>query len=406
MLPYDAQWRRQRRWFQTALLARNTLNSYEALQSKEVHTLLQDLIREPKEALSHVKRYAAALMLGVGYGYSPSSMDDEYIRNSEEAIHLTLDGGGPGAFVVDFFPALKYLPAWLPGMEFKRRGLRARKLIRDMNHIPLERVKREMAAGTARTCFGTVLLEEATSRGKGVLGEDEEEEIASALGILYLAGTDTTTSLVSAFILLMVLHPDVLQKAQTEIDNVIGDAGLPTLSDQAALPYLEAVLKEVYRWTAPTPVGGPHQLTEEDDYAGFDLPKGSTVLANVWAMSRDEEHYPDPERFDPERFLGVAEEVAQTRDPHKFVFGFGRRICPGRVLADSSIFLAAASLVAVFDIRPARTLDGEEIIPVPAFTSGTVRSPKPYLCDISPRTRKKVDLVQGTTDGNGVHASA
>jgi cytochrome P450 len=64
---------------------------------------------------------------------------------------------------------------------------------------------------------------------------------------------------------------------------------------------------------------------KEDVYEGYRIPEGATVIANVFAITRDEEMYPDPLEFRPERFLGPSPQV----DPHKFVFGFGRRACPG-----------------------------------------------------------------------------
>ncbi|KAH9834654.1 cytochrome P450 [Rhodofomes roseus] len=390
-MPYTDQWRRHRRWFQTALQARNALNAHEPLQYAEVQNLLRDLLREPEGVLKHVKRYVAALMLGVAYGYSPSSMDDEYIAMAEDAMQIITESGGPSTMLVDFIPIMKYLPAWMPGMEVKRSGLRARRLIRDMERIPLERVKREMAEGTARPSIATVLLEEAANTGS--LDEAEEKEIRSVLGVMYAAGTDTTTTVLTTFILMMVVNPEVLQKAQREVDSVLGDSRLPNFSDRPALPYLEAVLKEVYRWLAPVPLGVPHQLTEDDHYEGFDMPAGSMVLANIWAMSRDEALYSDPDTFDPERFMELSEAKSEETDPRRIVFGFGRRLCPGRLLADSSIFLAAANIISAFDVRTPRMQDGQEIPLVPSFTTGAVVHPKPFACDIRPRSARAAELM-------------
>ncbi|KAH9919731.1 cytochrome P450 [Fomitopsis serialis] len=325
-----------------ALLARDALTSYEPLQRQEIQKLLRDLIRDPGDALAHVKRYTAALMLGIGYGYSPSSLDDAYIRTSEQAIRLVLGGGGPGSASSTSFRSyvllmnyVRHLPAWMPGMEFKRRGIRARGM----------RVKRDVVrCGTATPCVATALLEEAMKGGTSVKPTRKN-----------IDGIGDLIPILAGFLLAMILHPEVLQKVQTEIDSVP--------RDRTALPYLEAVLTEVYRY-----------LTESDEYAGYDMPKGSIVIGNIWAMSRDEDLYPDPDRFDPERFLNICAETAETRDPRNFVFGFGRRICPGRVLADSSIFHAASNLAAVFDIRQASGPDGKPIPVAVVFTSGTVRT--------------------------------
>ncbi|KAH9917063.1 cytochrome P450 [Fomitopsis serialis] len=404
-MPYADRWRRHRRWFQNTLLARNALNAYEPLQRDELQKLLRDLLRDPGEALAHLKRYAAALMLGVAYGYSPSTMDDEFVRMTEEAMHLALDGGGPGSALVDFFPARKspHIPPTLLVSSVLRRDVVCGELsggvlvLRSAGYKEMHRIPLERAAGTARPCVATALLEEAAR--DGIVEKADEDEISSALGVMYVAGTDTTSAVLVAFVLAMVLHPDVLRKAQAEVDSVVGDGRLPEPDDRAALPYLEAVLKEVYRWLAPAPLGTPHELTEHDEYAGFHMPKGALIVTNIWAMSRDEQYFTDPDRFDPERFLDVGADAGEAMDPRKFVFGFGRRICPGRVLADQSIFIVAATLVAAFDIRPARTPDGNEI-PLKS-RSRLEQHPKPFVCDISPRSGK-ADLILGTANGNGV----
>lgn len=101
-------------------------------------------------------------MLGIAYGHSPASLADDYIKRTEEAISLAIEGGGPASNLVDFFPvreyiastwialvahcpdSVKYVPSWVPGMGFKRRGLRARTMIRDTERIPLETLMRKM----------------------------------------------------------------------------------------------------------------------------------------------------------------------------------------------------------------------------------------------------------------------
>ncbi|EPS93950.1 hypothetical protein FOMPIDRAFT_48762 [Fomitopsis schrenkii] len=391
-MPYSDRWRCQRRWLQTALLTRRTLDTYKPLQHREVHVLLRDIARDPPEVLAHIRRYTAAVVFGIAYGYSPSSLDDEHIRRTEGFIKLVLEGGGPGSMLVDFLPILKYLPAWLPGMDFKRRGLRARGLIRHMEQIPLR-----IEEGTARCSTATALLEEAAE--KGVLDAAVEKDIEIALAILYIAGIDTTSSTLSTFVLLMMLHHDVQRKVQEELDTVVGYTRLPTLEDRATLPYLEAVFTEVYRYThvaSRTPL----MLTEDDVYAGYNLSEGTVVVVNIWAMSRDEKRFPDPDRFDPERFMdsSLSAEAKEARDPRKFVFGFGRRLCPGRMLADSSIFLAAANLLAAFDIRPAQENGTLDLLSPSSFTSGIVRHPKPFQCRVVPRSETKAELIHAARE--------
>ena len=84
------------------------------------------------------------------------------------------------------------------------------------------------------------------------------------------------------FILAMLRHPEVLQKAREEVDRVVDSSRLPTFEDRQSMPYLECVMSEVLRWGVPVPMGLPHRLMEDDVYNGMFIPKGSLVFANIW----------------------------------------------------------------------------------------------------------------------------
>jgi len=73
----------------------------------------------------------------------------------------------------------------------------------------------------------------------------------------------------------MTLHPEVQRKAQAEIDTVVGTSRLPTFEDRTSLPYVEAIYREVLRWSPPLPMGAPHSLTEDDYFNGYFIPKGN-----------------------------------------------------------------------------------------------------------------------------------
>jgi cytochrome P450 len=84
-------------------------------------------------------------------------------------------------------------------------------------------------------------------------------------------------------------------------------------------------MKEAMRWLPPSPTGVPHATTEEDEYRGWRIPKGSIVIANAWKMLHDENIYPDPTVFRPERFLASEEKVQEPDPGITGAFGFGRR---------------------------------------------------------------------------------
>ena len=128
-----------------------------------------------------------------------------------------------------------------------------------------------------------------------------------------------------AFFLAMILNPKVMKKAQDELDQVVGKGELPKFSDKDNLPYIGALLKEVLRWNPPSPISIPTRSMQDDVYRGYLIPAGATVIQNVWAIFRDPNIYPDPETFNPDRFLKDGKINPLVFDPEERAFGAGRR---------------------------------------------------------------------------------
>ena len=127
------------------------------------------------------------------------------------------------------------------------------------------------------------------------------------------------------FLLAMTRNPKVLKKAQDELDRVVGKGRLPDFSDKDDLPYIDAIVKEVIRWNPPLPIGIPTRVTQDDVYQGHFIPAGATVVQNIWAVCRDPNIYPDPDTFDPERFLKDGKINSSVLNPEDRIFGGGRR---------------------------------------------------------------------------------
>ncbi|PCH43939.1 cytochrome P450 [Wolfiporia cocos MD-104 SS10] len=391
ILPYGDTWRMHRRWFQNGFLARSALDGYRHLQQREVYNLLSRLLETPDAFLEHIRGYAAALVTEIAYGHTATSSDDEFIRMAEDAMEGTVEAGGAAATMVDFFPFLKHLPIWMPGAGFKRKALKVRSLVHKMHEIPYQSVRHAMDTGAAKPSFLASLLEADSKESS--LTTEMVQQVKGAAATLYGAVTDTTSTVLQHFVLAMVLHPEVLCKAQEEINRVIGAARLPGLEDRGTLPYLECVIQEVYRWRPPFPLSLPHQLTEDDEYRGYRIPRGTMIFPNVWSICRDPALFPEPELFAPDRYQKMDEHTAQLANPRWLTFGFGRRICPGRKLGDSSVWLIAANIIAAFDIRKARGDASEEITPLADFKPGAISHPEPFRCEIRPRSKQIADMV-------------
>lgn len=141
---------------------------------------------------------------------------------------------------------------------------------------------------------------------------------------------------------LLLNHPDVLKKAQKEIDSHVGQNRLVDESDMSSLPYIRCILNETMRMYPAVPLLVPHESSADCEVGGYHIPRGTMLLVNQWAIHRDPELWSDPERFYPERF-------ESTRDGFSFKpFGSGRRSCPGEGLAMRVVGLTLGLLIQCF----------------------------------------------------------
>jgi cytochrome P450 len=193
------------------------------------------------------------------------------------------------------------------------------------------------------------------------------------------------------FFLAMTVFPEIQKTASKELNRVIGNSRLPVAADREKLPYIEAIMKETHRWHLVLPMCLPHSSTEEDTCRGYRIPKGAILLPNNWHFTHDPAVYPDPMTFRPERHLDTPTHAAEP-DPRKFIFGYGRRICPGRYVADNALFITIAQSLAVFDIKK-KVMDGKVVEPEVKFEPGAISHPMPYQCEIEPKSKAHEELI-------------
>jgi len=300
---------------------------------------------------------------------------------------------GGGVWPVDIIPALRHIPTWFPGAGFKRNAIKWKANINEFADRPYEYVKSSIKSGNYIPSFCSMLLQD----GKLHIDDEFEFDLKWTANTMYTASGDTIMATVSLFLLAMVLHPEVAAKAQKEIDTVVGSERLPKFTDRSQLPYLECVMSESMRWGVPVPLNLPHRLMEDDIYRGMHIPKGSLVIGNIWAIAHDERVFHDPHSFKPERFMEkVDTETAKKREPRNYIFGFGRRLCPGLPLADSAVWHIMASILATMDVKKAIDAEGKPIEPEQVYNNSIFRVPKVFKCDIRPRSEKALGLIKAS----------
>lgn len=362
------------------------MKTYYPYINREVPFFLENMLRKPDSFVEHFNRNAARIALKIAYGYEGVTEDEKIIRGGVDAMEVFSAVAAPGVWVVDTFPFLKYVPSWFPFAKFKKFAERGKKITDEALDTPFYEVKRRVENGTADGSFTTVMLQTEKS-------DPETEDIIkwAATGI-FTGQFDTTTATVSWFTLAMAKYPEVQKKAQAEIDRVIGKDRLPEVGDRDSLPYVWAIMQETFRWH-PTITMMPHTAIQDDEYRGYFIPSGTTLMANIWGILHDEKLYHDADKFIPERFCDEG-----APDSLSVAFGFGRRVCPGLVIAQTHIFVTMASMLATFNITKARDSTGAVIEPREDAKSGVINFPKPFVVSITPRSDAAVTLIRRSVE--------
>ncbi|KAK6225704.1 cytochrome p450 [Colletotrichum tabaci] len=371
-------------------LSRTSIPAYRGLQQKEARTLVEGIVRDPGSWETALRRFATAVVMSIGFGVDVESDDDPYIRIAADASYALGHGGAPAGTLVDYFPLLKYLPDWLVrdrSLKFARDWKWA---IRQLHDVPYAAV---VAQKSPKHSLVKIMLDVQREQAAAGSPELAVDDIKGAAGAVYAAGQDTTWSTLVVFVLNMVLHPEVQEKAQRMIDKVVGgDARLPTFEDRPRLPYIDYIVQETLRWCPVSPLGVPHRSLEDDVYNGMFIPKGSFVYANARAMTHDERTYSDPDRFDPDRY-GPVEQGGRGEPFPVGHFGFGRRLCVGQHLAEANVWIVVVSLLAAVEIGREIGPEGEEVVPEVELTNGLTSHPKPFPCRIKVRDQRRLDLL-------------
>ena len=150
----------------------------------------------------------------------------------------------------------------------------------------------------------------------------------------------------------MCVFPEVQQRAQEELDRIVGQDRSPTWDDMNSLPYISACASEVLRWRTVTILGGlPDAPIKDDMYRDYFILAGTAITGNVWSIHRHPREFPAPDSFRPERYFNGLERPYPIKKGHN-AFGWGRRVFSGQPLAEQSLWMVVARLLWDYNIRP------------------------------------------------------
>ncbi|KAH9174412.1 cytochrome P450 [Lactarius sanguifluus] len=391
---YGEDWR-ERRKIADRILRPGAMSLYHQRIEENTHAFLSRLFVAPADFRGHVDLSQGQLIMSLMYGYDLKE-NDEITKAPVQLFRMLSHFVLPGAALVNHFPLLRHIPSWVPWFSYESLARQGRELGQRTMNEPIDFVKRAMRDGTAVSSLAREQLLELESLN-GPERQLQEDVIKRVLGSMYEARYQAASTTTSLFVAL-TLYPEVQRRAQAQIDSVVSRDRLPTFEDRSRLPYIEAICKELLRWQMVAPMGFPHASTEDGVYRGFFIPKGSTMIVNSWfprGILHNPELYPDPETFNPERFLN--DDGTFRDDPMiSLAFGGGKRICPARHLVDMSLFMVAASVLSVFNVTKAKDENGYEI-PVTISWPLLVDSysyPAKFECSVRPRDKVAEDLIR------------
>ncbi|CAM8955164.1 unnamed protein product [Rhodiola kirilowii] len=246
--------------------------------------------------------------------------------------------------LVDFFPLLE---------RFDPQRIRARiipnnlKILTMFDRMIDERLARRAEEGSVFE--NRDVLDNLLNLMQDSNDDLTRDDIIHLLLDLFVAGTDTTSSTLEWAMTEVLRNPEILTRAKSEFERVT-NKGKPIQDEEVELlPYLQAIINETLRLHPPTPLLLPRKNFEPVELNGYTIPKGAQVVVNAWAIGRDPGTWENPERFEPERFLGLSNVSFVGGNFELIPFGGGRRICPGLSLAVKMLQLMLGSLVNCFE---------------------------------------------------------
>ncbi|KAI6955817.1 hypothetical protein KC332_g18351 [Hortaea werneckii] len=323
---------------------------------------------------------------------------------------------------VDIYPFLH----WLPQRVFTNWIDRATHVRNEMNNLYADflhdiRLRRNRVGNRGSFMDKVLDTAENEKRPEGLTFSDHELYFMG--GTATEGGSDTSASIITAFVHAMAAHPDIQRKAQRQIDSVVGPDRSPTWQDFPRLPYIAQCVKETMRWRPVTPLAFPHALAEDDWISTspsstsspssekspqYLLPKGTTIILNAWGMHHDSTRFPNPETFDPDHYASTTPTALSTdlangpwekRD--HYGYGAGRRFCPGAHLAERNLFLAMAKLLWGYNILPGkRDREGQladldpDLDPRTGYSAGFLVCAKDFEANFEVRGREREATIR------------
>jgi cytochrome P450 len=378
---YGEHWRNLRRIAAVEILASGRLNASLDTRREEIEKLVTKLKLISRDGFNKVElksmfheltfNVMMRMIAGKRY-YGDDVSDENEAKRFREIIKEAVSLGGlsnPG----DFFPILRWIDTRRE-RKLKRLGEDADEFYQKL--IDEHRSKKE-----------NYMIDHLLSLQESQPEYYTDRIIKGLMQSMIFAGTDTSAVTLEWAMSNLVNHPDILDKARAEIDTQVGEERLLDEADIPNLPYLQNIISETLRLYPAAPLLIPHVASEDCKVGGYDMPRGTILLVNAWAIHRDPNLWDNPISFKPERF-----DNGKNKEAYKLIpFGMGRRACPGSGLAQRMVSLTLGQLIQCFEWKRV----GEEEVDMREGKGGTM--PKEVPLEVMCKARPIVLAREGIT---------
>ncbi|KAI9128062.1 hypothetical protein K1719_001055 [Acacia pycnantha] len=343
LAPYGEHWRNLRRITAVEVLSNHRLNQFLEMRTDEMKRLVQNLAQvshnkeftkvEMKSRFSEMT-FNTIMRMTSGKRYWGEDLDvgdvEEARKFRQMMTELAPLGGANNP--ADYLPILRWFDYGHLVSRLKSLGKRVDGFMQGLID--------EHRNAKQRT---NTMIDHLLSLQESQPEYYTDQIIKGLVFVMISAGTTTSAGTLEWAMSCLLNNPHVLEKAKKEIDSHIGQERLIDEPDVSKLPYLQSIISETLRLYPATPLLVPHEASNDCTISGYNVPRGTIVLVNAWAIHRDPEIWSDPTSFKPERF-------EKEGEANKLIaFGLGRRACPGAGMAQRTVGMTLGLLIQCFE---------------------------------------------------------
>ncbi|KAI9486152.1 MAG: cytochrome P450 [Benjaminiella poitrasii] len=358
---YGKKWKNARMAVMS-ILSPKSVDGFNEVLATEAERAVQQLMEQTERhgqvnPISFIRCSSVNVILQTGFGIAAvQSPEDGLFKEIVHAIEMGLYFTGVLGDISAYLPVLSFLDVLF-------RKERKMKSFYYNESLPLF----QRLVSAARQSERDNLVKKLDRIKDGL--DIDERNIHVIMSEVLVAGGDTVSVSTSLTFAILCHHPEVQKKLADEVDAFIGKYHrLPKFEDRLELPYYIAFQKECLRYRPAVYFGVPRKASKDVVYKNYVIPKGTIMVSNIHTLHNDNTIFPEPEKFIPERFLNDTRTMyasgnssIQNRD--HYIFGWGRRICPGIYLAENELFNSVTRMMARCTIEPAISSTGEKLYP-------------------------------------------